>query len=81
MASQLVDGYSRKMPQVLPVVMESIMLTIVIDAKEGWDVMMVDVPRAFIQTKMSEMKKGKDQVIMKITGVLIDLMVDLFGSL
>jgi hypothetical protein len=56
---------------------ESIMITIVIDAKEGRDVMMVDVPNAFIQTKMPERKEGKERVIMKITGVLVDLLVKL----
>ena len=56
---------------------ESIMLTVVVDAKEGRDVMTADVPNAFIQTKMPEMKKGDERVIMKITGVLVDLMVEL----
>jgi hypothetical protein len=46
---------------------ESIMITLVIDAKESCDVMMVDVPNAFIQTKMPERKDGKERVIMKIT--------------
>jgi hypothetical protein len=50
---------------------------VVVDAKEGRDVMTAGVPNAFIQTKMPEMKKGDERVIMKITGVLVDLMVEL----
>jgi hypothetical protein len=55
-------------------VTESIMLTVVIDAKEGWDVMTANVPNAYIQTKMPEMKKGKERLITKITGVLVVLL-------
>jgi hypothetical protein len=56
---------------------ESIMLAVVIDVKEGWDMMMANVPNASIQTKMPEMKKNGERVIMKIKGVLVDLMVEL----
>jgi hypothetical protein len=54
---------------------ESIMLTAVIDAYEGRDVMTADVPNAFIQTHMKEDPNKK--VIMKITGVLVHLLVDM----
>ena len=57
--------------------LESIMLTAIIDAFENRDVMTVDVPNAFIQTMMPEPKPGEDRVIMKITGVLADLLVEL----
>ena len=57
--------------------LESIMLTGVIDAKECRDVMTADIPNAFIQTPLPETKPGEDRVIMKITGVLVDLLVDL----
>ena len=57
--------------------LESIMLTAIVDAKEGRDVMMADVPNAFIQTKMPEIKDGKERVTMKITGVLVDLLVEM----
>jgi hypothetical protein len=54
-----------------------------IEAKEDRDVMTLDVPNVFIQTKMPEMKEGNERVIMKITGVLVDLMVvlapDVYG--
>ena len=57
--------------------LESIMLTAVIDAKEGCDVMCVNVPNAFIQASMPEPEDGKERVIMKITGVLVDMLVQL----
>ena len=55
--------------------MESISLTTVIDAKENRDVMTADIPNAFIQAHMPEIKNGEHHVIMKITGVLVDLLV------
>jgi hypothetical protein len=56
--------------------LESIMLTAIVDAKEGRDVMTCDIPNAFIQTKLPNIEKGNERVIMKITGVLVDLLVD-----
>ena len=55
--------------------LESIFLTAVVDAKEGRDVMTADVPNAFIQTPMPDVKPGEPRVIMKITGVLVNLLV------
>ena len=43
-----------------------------IDAKEKRDILTVDIPNTFIQTPM-EYREGKEQVIMKITGVLVDI--------
>ena len=57
--------------------LESIFLTSIIDAKEKRDVMSADIPNAFIQTDMPDPKPGEDRVIMKITGVLVDLLVDM----
>ena len=48
------------------------MLTAIVDAKEGRNVMTADVPNAFIQAQMP-IVEGKEQVIMKITEVLVDL--------
>jgi hypothetical protein len=53
------------------------MLTAIVDAKEGRDVMTCDIPNAFIQTKLPNIKDGDERVIMKITGVLVDLLVDI----
>jgi hypothetical protein len=57
--------------------LESIMLTAIVDAKEGRDVMTCDIPNAFIQTKLPNIKAGNERVIMKITGVLVDLLVNI----
>ena len=57
--------------------LESIFLCAIIDAKEGRDVLSADIPNAFIQTLMPEVKDGEERVIMKITGVLVDLLVEI----
>ena len=61
--------------------LEGIMLTLTIDAYEGRDVMTADVPNAFIQTEMPEVKPGDERVIMKITGVLVDMLVQVDSQL
>jgi hypothetical protein len=57
--------------------LESIMLTAIVDAKEKRDVMSANTPNAFIQTAMPPTKRGQDRVIIKITGVLVDLLVSM----
>jgi hypothetical protein len=57
--------------------LESIMLTAVIDAHEERDVMTCGIPNAFIQVLMPEVKDGDERVMMKITGVLVDMLVEL----
>jgi hypothetical protein len=57
--------------------LESIMLTAIIDAKENSDVMSADIPNAFIEANMPETKHGEERVIMKITGMLVDLLVEI----
>ena len=52
------------------------MLTAVIEAHEGRDVMTVDVPNAFIQTELPRID-GEERVIMKITGEQIDILVNI----
>ena len=56
--------------------LESIFLTAAIDAKEGRDVMTADIPNAFIQASIPALKPGEDRVIMKLTGLLLDLLVE-----
>ncbi|CAJ1960266.1 unnamed protein product [Cylindrotheca closterium] len=56
---------------------EAIICTGVIDAHEGRAVMSMDIPNAFIQTLMPEQEEGEDRVIMKITGLLVNYMIDL----
>ena len=53
------------------------MTTAVIDAEEGRDVMTGDVPNAFIQTTMQPPEEGEERVIMKITGVLVNVLVQM----
>ena len=57
--------------------LEAIFLTAVIDAKEKRDVMSCDIPNAFIQASMPAIKDGEDHVIMKMTGVLLELLVEM----
>ena len=56
---------------------EAVFLTAIVDAKEERDVMTADIPNAFIQAMMPELGPGKERVIMKITGVLVDLLVEI----
>ena len=56
---------------------ESILITTVIDAHEGRDEMTSDIPNAFIQTKLPEGEDGDERIIMKITGVIVDLLVSI----
>ena len=56
---------------------ESILLTGVIEAHEGRNVLTLDVPNAFIQAQMPEVKPGEERVVMKITGVIVDMLVNL----
>ena len=62
---------------------ESLFLTAVIEAVEERDVMTADIPNAFIQAPMPEVREGEPRVMMKITGVLVDMLVsidaDLYG--
>jgi hypothetical protein len=57
--------------------LESIMLTGVINAHEGHDVMTCDIPNAFIQALMPEIKTGEEQVMIKIRGMLVNMLVKL----
>ncbi len=75
------DWLSREDSSSPTAALESIMLTGVIDAKENRDVMTCDIPNAFIQALMPEVKTGDDRVIMKITGVLVDMLVELNPTL
>ena len=54
---------------------EGLMLSCCIDAKEGRDVMTLDVPNAFVQTPMPETKPGEDRVIMRVEGTLAEELV------
>ena len=53
---------------------ESVLLTCIIDAEEGRDVAVVDIPNAFIQTRVQD---EKDMAYIRIRGVLVDILVDI----
>ena len=63
--------------------LDSLFLTVMIDGKENRDVMTADIPNAFIQTPIEKLDT-EDRIIMKITGVLVDLLVndspEIYGS-
>ena len=54
------------------VLLESVMITSVIDAKEGRDVAIIDIPNAFVQTEMEG-----ERVVMKMRGKLAELLVEI----
>lgn len=56
-------------------VTESILITATIDAKENRDVMSADIPNAFVQTDM--IQNNNEQVVMKIRGALVDMLLEL----
>jgi hypothetical protein len=53
---------------------EAVLLTGVIDAKQRRDVMTLDIPNAFVQTKIPE---GEEKIIMKIRGALVDILCEI----
>ena len=52
--------------------LESVLLTAIIDAKEGRDVAVIDIPNAFIQTRL---ENDEDKAVMRLRGKLAELMV------
>ena len=53
---------------------ESVLLSCIIDAKEGRDVAVIDIPNAFIQMRVED---EKDMAFIKIRGVLVDILVEI----
>jgi hypothetical protein len=53
---------------------EAVLLTCIIEAAEDRDVAVIDIPNAFIQTKIED---EKDMAIIKIRGVLVDMLLDI----
>jgi hypothetical protein len=51
---------------------DAVLLSCIINAKEGRDVTVIDIPNAFIQTRVED--EG-DMAIIKICGVLVDILV------
>jgi len=53
---------------------ESVLLTCIVDAEEGRDIAVIDIPNAFIQMHF---KEEKDMVTTKIHGVLVDILLEI----
>ena len=53
---------------------EAVLLTWIVDAEEGRDVAVVDIPNAFIQTKIED---EADMAIIKLRGILVDMLLDI----
>jgi hypothetical protein len=53
---------------------ESVLLTCIVDAEEERDVAVIDIPNAFIQTKVED---EKDMAFIRIRGVLVDILVEI----
>jgi hypothetical protein len=53
---------------------ESVFLSCIIDVEEEWDVTVVDIPNAFVQTRV---ENEKDMAFIKIRGILVDILVEI----
>ena len=53
---------------------EAVLLSSTIDAEERRDVAVVDIPNAFIQTRVED---EKDMAIIRVRGLLVDILVEL----
>ena len=53
---------------------ESVLVSCIIDAEEERDVAVVDIPNAFIQTRVED---EKDMAIIKLRGILVDILLGL----
>jgi hypothetical protein len=53
---------------------EAVLFSCIIDAEEGRDFTVVDIPNAFVQTRV---ENEKDMAFIKIRGVLVDIMVEI----
>ena len=54
--------------------------TAIVDAHEGRDIMTEDISNAFTQAPLP-MKDGDERIHMKITGVLVDMLVEMDPNL
>jgi hypothetical protein len=53
---------------------ESVLLSCIIDTEEEWDVAVVDITNAFVQTRV---ENEKDMAFIKIRGILVDILVEI----
>ena len=57
--------------------LEAILLMETIDAYEGQDIIVMDVPNTFTKTKIPPKKYCEESLIMKITSVLVEMLLEL----
>jgi hypothetical protein len=53
---------------------EAVLLTCIVDAEERRDVAVIDIPNAFIQTRIED---EADMAIIRIRGILVDMLVEI----
>jgi hypothetical protein len=68
------DYISKKDASSPTVATEEVLLSCIIDAEEGRDVAVVDIPNAFVQTRA---ENEKDVAFINIRGVLVDILVEI----
>jgi hypothetical protein len=68
------DNISKEDASLPTIATEAILLSCIIDAKEGRDVTIIHIPNAFIQMRVED--EG-DMAIIKICGVLMDIVVQI----
>jgi hypothetical protein len=56
--------------------MEFHIITAVLDAKQGRDIMTASIPNAFVKTNIEE-KNIRKRTVMKIRSQLVDMLVDI----
>ena len=65
------EWFSREDTSSTTASLQAIVLTAIINAYEGQDIMVLDVTNTFIQTNMTPNKDGEEKVIMKITDAIV----------
>jgi hypothetical protein len=68
------DYISKEDASLPTVATEAVVLSCIIDAEEGRDVAVVDIPNVFVQTSV---ENEKDMAFIKICGVLVDFLVEI----
>jgi hypothetical protein len=68
------DYISKEDASLTKVATESVLLSCIIDAEEERDVTVVDIPNAFVQTRV---ENEKDVAFIKIRGILVDILVEI----
>ena len=69
-----IDFMSREEASSPTIATEAILLSCVIDAQEHWDVATIDIPNAFIQTRI---KNIEDTANIIVRGALVDVLVEI----